>query len=115
MGMLVWYENYVQSLCYLGMFMAAEFGYYWFHRFGHEINIIWGSHIAHHSSDEYNLSTALRQGAWQPLCRFFIRVALTNCFSVGCSIFLTRFSSQFHCFNFICNGILCINFGFTLE
>jgi alkylglycerol monooxygenase len=36
-----------------------------FHRFGHEMNCLWAAHIAHHSSQEYNLSTALRQGAIQ--------------------------------------------------
>jgi alkylglycerol monooxygenase len=57
-------------------FMAIDFGYYWFHRFGHEINLLWASHIAHHSSQEYNLSTALRQGAYQPLFSWMFYVPL---------------------------------------
>lgn len=45
--------------------LAYDFLYYWAHRASHEINALWGSHIAHHSSEEYNLSVALRQGALQ--------------------------------------------------
>jgi len=35
--------------------------YYWAHRMGHEVNLLWASHVVHHSSEYYNLSTALRQ------------------------------------------------------
>jgi len=35
--------------------------YYWFHRVSHENRFFWASHIVHHSSQKYNLSTALRQ------------------------------------------------------
>jgi alkylglycerol monooxygenase len=42
-------------------FVVYDFCYYWKHRFGHEWRILWASHIAHHQSEEFNLSTALRQ------------------------------------------------------
>ena len=35
--------------------------YYWNHRIAHESRLFWASHVVHHSSKEYNLSTALRQ------------------------------------------------------
>lgn len=35
--------------------------YYWLHRLGHERTILWAAHVAHHQSEEYNLTTALRQ------------------------------------------------------
>ena len=38
-----------------------DFCYYWAHRMGHEVNVLWASHVVHHSSEYYNLSTALRQ------------------------------------------------------
>jgi sterol desaturase/sphingolipid hydroxylase (fatty acid hydroxylase superfamily) len=41
--------------------LAWDFLYYWFHRFSHEISILWASHAVHHQSEDYNLSTALRQ------------------------------------------------------
>ncbi|KAK3592480.1 hypothetical protein CHS0354_014978 [Potamilus streckersoni] len=48
----------------LGM-IGVDFGYYWVHRAGHEVNIMWSGHQAHHSSEDYNLSTALRQSMIQ--------------------------------------------------
>ena len=38
-----------------------DFAYYWFHRISHESRFFWASHVVHHSSQKYNLSTALRQ------------------------------------------------------
>lgn len=45
--------------------VGVEFGYYWIHRAGHEISLFWSYHQAHHSSQRYNLTTALRQGVFQ--------------------------------------------------
>jgi sterol desaturase/sphingolipid hydroxylase (fatty acid hydroxylase superfamily) len=38
-----------------------DFCYYWLHRLGHERSVLWAAHVAHHQSEDYNLSTALRQ------------------------------------------------------
>lgn len=38
-----------------------DFLYYWHHRLGHRVNVLWAAHVVHHQSEEYNLSTALRQ------------------------------------------------------
>jgi sterol desaturase/sphingolipid hydroxylase (fatty acid hydroxylase superfamily) len=38
-----------------------DFCYYWLHRLGHERTLLWAAHVAHHQSEDYNLSTALRQ------------------------------------------------------
>ena len=38
-----------------------DFIYYWNHRFQHESRFLWAIHVVHHSSEHYNLSTALRQ------------------------------------------------------
>ncbi len=43
------------------LFFCDEFSYYWFHRTSHECRLFWASHVVHHSSQKYNLSTALRQ------------------------------------------------------
>ncbi|HHZ81929.1 MAG TPA: sterol desaturase family protein [Flavobacteriales bacterium] len=48
---------------WFALFLGVDFFYYWFHRLAHEINVLWGSHIVHHQSEEYNLTVALRQ-AW---------------------------------------------------
>ena len=42
-------------------FVLYDFCYYWNHRLGHERNLLWAAHAVHHQSEEYNLSTALRQ------------------------------------------------------
>jgi len=42
-------------------FALDDFRYYWAHRFGHRIRWMWAAHVVHHSSQHYNLSTALRQ------------------------------------------------------
>ncbi|MDP9652410.1 UNVERIFIED_ORG: sterol desaturase/sphingolipid hydroxylase (fatty acid hydroxylase superfamily) [Pseudomonas putida] len=42
-------------------FVFYDFCYYWLHRLGHERNILWAAHSVHHQSEDYNLSTALRQ------------------------------------------------------
>jgi len=42
-------------------FVFYDFCYYWNHRIGHERNIFWAAHVVHHQSEDYNLSTALRQ------------------------------------------------------
>ena len=40
--------------------IVSDFCYYWYHRFGHELRIFWGTHSIHHSSEDYNLSTSVR-------------------------------------------------------
>ena len=47
----------VIALC----FILDDLRYYWVHRIGHRCRWVWASHVNHHSSQHYNLSTALRQ------------------------------------------------------
>jgi sterol desaturase/sphingolipid hydroxylase (fatty acid hydroxylase superfamily) len=58
---------------WIAIFFLDDFTYYWFHRISHECRFWWAAHVNHHSSQEYNLSTALRQswtgvpvGTWTP-------------------------------------------------
>ena len=57
--------------------IAVDFAYYWFHRLHHEVRLLWASHVPHHSSQRYNLSTALRQ-TWTPFTGlpFYLPLAL---------------------------------------
>ncbi len=41
--------------------VAYDFLYYWYHRCGHRVAVMWAAHAVHHQSEDYNLSTALRQ------------------------------------------------------
>lgn len=46
--------------------VAVDFCYYWFHRLSHDVRFLWAAHVNHHSSEHYNLSTALRQSWTTP-------------------------------------------------
>jgi len=46
---------------YVIAFIALDFAGYWVHRWSHHINLFWNLHVIHHSSEEFNLSCALRQ------------------------------------------------------
>jgi sterol desaturase/sphingolipid hydroxylase (fatty acid hydroxylase superfamily) len=48
-------------LTYIIAFLVIDFQGYWVHRWCHKINFFWNYHIIHHSSEEFNLSCALRQ------------------------------------------------------
>ena len=50
---------------FVGALVAVDFAYYWNHRLHHEVRVLWASHVPHHSSQRYNLATALRQ-SWTP-------------------------------------------------
>jgi hypothetical protein len=51
-----------QSLwTWLSCFVLYDLAYYWKHRWGHEVALFWGAHVAHHQSEDFNLGTALRQ------------------------------------------------------
>ena len=41
--------------------LVYDYCYYWHHRLGHTVAVLWAAHAVHHQSEEYNLSTALRQ------------------------------------------------------
>ncbi len=56
-------------LTWIALFFADDLAYYWFHRVSHESRVFWASHVVHHSSQHYNLSTALRQ-TWVPMTYF---------------------------------------------
>jgi len=46
---------------YVLAFIGHDFAGYWAHRFNHSVNLFWNRHVVHHSSEEFNLSCALRQ------------------------------------------------------
>lgn len=63
-------------LSFLLCLVVYDFIFYWAHRWGHEVNIFWGSHIVHHQSQEYNLSVALRQSWFHNALAFFLFLPL---------------------------------------
>lgn len=71
------------------LLFAEDFTYYWWHRSSHEVRFLWAAHENHHSSQHFNLSTALRQSwttpftiplfyFWLPLAGFRPEMLLTQ-------------------------------------
>ncbi len=55
-----------------------DFLYYWHHRLGHTVALLWCAHAVHHQSEDYNLSTALRQtgSGWLAGWVFYLPMAV---------------------------------------
>ncbi|MCB1303210.1 MAG: sterol desaturase family protein [Leptospiraceae bacterium] len=70
--------QWVPFLYWAVVVIAVDFLYYWFHRLSHEINFLWGSHVTHHSSEEFNLAVSFRGGSFQRVFEyiFFLPLAL---------------------------------------
>lgn len=81
---LPWNSAWTWFICFLGVDLA----YYWFHRMAHEVNFMWAAHQVHHSSEEYNLTTALRQSAVQFLTS--IAFYLPMAFAIPPPIFIVH-------------------------
>jgi sterol desaturase/sphingolipid hydroxylase (fatty acid hydroxylase superfamily) len=59
---LAWWRLPADSVwVWLSGLLLYDLLYYWLHRLGHRVNILWAAHVVHHQSEHYNLSTALRQ------------------------------------------------------
>ncbi len=58
--------------------LLYDFLYYWKHRLGHRVALLWAAHVVHHQSEDYNLSTALRQTStdWVAGWIFYLPMAL---------------------------------------
>jgi sterol desaturase/sphingolipid hydroxylase (fatty acid hydroxylase superfamily) len=68
------------ALSWTVAFVATDFAYYWTHRLSHEVNLLWAGHVVHHSSEEYNLTVALRQSSLHGLFTwvFYVPLALAG-------------------------------------
>jgi len=69
------YENYKlfvipnNILVWIGLVLATDFVWYWYHRLGHEVNFFWAAHIVHHHSEEFNFTAAARITTFQAIIR----------------------------------------------
>ncbi|WP_343630734.1 sterol desaturase family protein [Roseateles sp.] len=63
---------------WLSGLLLYDFLYYWHHRLGHTTALLWAAHAVHHQSEDYNLSTALRQtgSGWLVGWAFYIPMAI---------------------------------------
>ncbi|MBC7450271.1 MAG: sterol desaturase family protein [Cytophagales bacterium] len=51
------------------LLLMTDLVWYWYHRLGHEINILWAFHIVHHQSEDFNYTTSTRITVFQALIR----------------------------------------------
>lgn len=60
------------------LLFVDDFSYYWFHRISHEVRFFWNFHVVHHSSNQYNLSVAVRQSWFSGIAHwiFYLPIAL---------------------------------------
>ncbi len=56
-------------LHWLALLLLTDFVWYWYHRFGHEVNILWAAHIVHHQSNDYNFTVSARITLFQAIAR----------------------------------------------
>jgi sterol desaturase/sphingolipid hydroxylase (fatty acid hydroxylase superfamily) len=68
-------------------FLAYDLCYYWNHRLGHTVGLFWASHVVHHQSEEFNLTTALRQTGTGSFFGWIFYVPMAIC-GVPLSVFL---------------------------
>lgn len=69
-------------------FIVQDFAGYWMHRLNHRVNIFWNRHVIHHSSQEFNLSCALRQSISETLHFSAILMIPAALLGVPASIFI---------------------------
>jgi alkylglycerol monooxygenase len=61
---IAWFDSSPGGIAlWIAAAVGWDFCYYWRHRCGHEISVLWAAHAVHHQSEDYNLSTALRQSS----------------------------------------------------
>jgi alkylglycerol monooxygenase len=66
-------------LTWIFAFVLYDFCYYWQHRFGHTVGLFWASHVVHHQSEEFNLTTALRQPGTGAFTNWIFYVPMALC------------------------------------
>ena len=81
----IWSFDMASTSHWLLGLLLYDFLYYWYHRISHERQFFWGSHVVHHQSEEYNLSTALRQTSTSFLTTWIFYIP---CFFLGMPIYM---------------------------
>ena len=90
-----WSIDTVSLVSWVLVLIIVDFIYYWFHRACHEVNFLWACHVTHHSSEEFNLTVALRQCSFQRIFEYLFYLPLAVA-GVSWQMF------------FLCHGILKI-------
>ena len=74
----LWQLSVREPWVWVAGLVLYDFCYYWVHRFGHTVALMWAAHVVHHQSEDYNLSTALRQtsSGWLVSWIFYMPMAV---------------------------------------
>ena len=74
----LWHWPVESTWSWLAALLLYDFCYYWRHRLGHTVAVLWAAHAVHHQSEDYNLSTALRQtsSGWLADWLFYLPMAV---------------------------------------
>ncbi|WP_420150782.1 sterol desaturase family protein [Spirosoma sp.] len=54
---------------WVGLLIATDFVWYWYHRLAHEINVFWAVHVVHHQSEDFNYTVSARITVFQAAVR----------------------------------------------
>ena len=69
------YQNFAlfdvkpNAITWVLLFLLTDFMWYWYHRFGHEVNLFWSVHVVHHQSDDFNYTVSARITVFQSAAR----------------------------------------------
>ncbi|XP_071543792.1 LOW QUALITY PROTEIN: alkylglycerol monooxygenase-like [Panulirus ornatus] len=65
-------------LGFLTLVVMTDLGYYWLHRAGHEVSVLWAIHQVHHTSQDLTVAVGLRHSPLQRLFSwvFYLPLAL---------------------------------------
>lgn len=72
---------------WIGAFLFYDLCYYWNHRMGHVVGLFWATHVVHHQSEEFNLTTALRQPGTGNFIGWIFYIPMALC-GIPASVFL---------------------------
>ncbi len=81
-GLFYFFYDYLQKhlglftiqsslLSWVALFLLTDLLWYWYHRLGHEVNVLWSVHIVHHQSEEFNFTVSARITIFQAIARTF--------------------------------------------
>ncbi|WP_026993994.1 sterol desaturase family protein [Flectobacillus major] len=81
-GIFYFFYDYIQKnwgildiqsgvISWIALLLLTDLLWYWYHRLGHEVNLLWSVHIVHHQSEEFNFTVSARITIFQAVARTF--------------------------------------------
>lgn len=92
------FDNAPVILLWLFTILAWDFGFYWLHRWHHEMRPLWAVHVVHHQGEHYNLSLGVRNSWYSSLTSipFFMLLAMLGVpLQIFLAVSIIHYSWQF--------------------